>query len=97
MSQTTIPEYAQPYVERMLGKAEALTSAPYQAYGGERVAGFTPMQQQAFQSASDLSPASQLGLGTQMAGISGLQALNAGQNYQGMATNPYAVGAYMSP
>ena len=97
MSQTTIPEYAQPYVERMLGKAEAFTEAPYQAYGGERIAGFTPMQQQAFQGAADLGPARQLGLGTQMAGISGLQALNAGQNYQGMATDPYAVGAYMSP
>ena len=97
MSQTTIPEYAQPYVERMLGKAEALTSAPYQAYGGERIAGFTPLQEQAFQGAANLGPARQLGLGTQMAGISGLQALDAGQNYQGMATNPYAVGAYMSP
>lgn len=97
MSQTTIPEYAQPYVERMLGKAEAFTEAPYQAYGGERIAGFTPMQQQAFQGAADLGPARQLGLGTQMAGISGLQALGAGQNYQNMATDPYAVGSYMSP
>ena len=97
MSSTTIPEYAQPYVERMLGKAEALTEAPYQAYGGERVAGFNPMQQQAFQGAADLTPARQLGLGTQMAGISGLEALNAGQNYQNMATNPYATSAYMSP
>lgn len=97
MSQTTIPEYAQPYVERMLGKAEAFTEAPYQAYGGERIAGFTPMQQQAFQGAADLGPARQLGLGTQMAGISGLQALGAGQNYQNMATDPYAMSAYMSP
>ena len=97
MSQTTIPEYAQPYVERMLGKAEALTEAPYQAYGGERVAGFTPLQQQAFQGVSDLGPSRQIGLGTQMAGISGLQALGAGQNYQNMATDPYATGAYMSP
>jgi hypothetical protein len=97
MSQTTIPEYAQPYVERMLGKAEALTEAPYQAYGGERIAGFTPLQQQAFQGAADLGPSRQIGLGTQMAGISGLQALGAGQNYQNMATDPYAIGSYMSP
>lgn len=97
MSQTTIPEYAQPYVERMLGKAEAFTEAPYQAYGGERIAGFTPMQEQAFQNAADLGPARQLGLGTQMAGISGLQALGAGQNYQNMATDPYSMASYMSP
>ena len=97
MSQTTIPEYAQPYVERMLGKAEAFTEAPYQAYGGERIAEFSPLQQQAQQATANLAPAQQLGLGTQMAGISGLNAMNAGQNYMGMATNPYATQAFMSP
>lgn len=97
MSQTTIPEYAQPYVERMLGKAEALTSAPYQAYGGERIADFSPMQLQAQQATANLAPAQQLGLGTQLAGIGGLNAMNAGQNYQRMATDPNAVQAYMSP
>ena len=97
VTQTSIPEYAKPYVERMLGKAEALTSAPYQAYGGERTAGFTPMQQQAFQSAANLQPSQQLGIGTQLAGLGGLGAMNAGQNYQNMATNPYAQQAYMSP
>jgi hypothetical protein len=97
MSQTTIPEYAQPYVERMLGKAEAFTEAPYQAYGGERIADFSPLQQQAQQSVANLAPSQQLGLGTQMAGISGLNAMNAGQNYMGMATNPYATQAFMSP
>jgi hypothetical protein len=97
VTQTSIPEYAQPYVERLLGKAEAFSSAPYQAYGGERTAGFTPMQQGAFQQAANLQPTQQLGLGTQMAGIGGLNALGAGQNYQNMATNPNAQQAYMSP
>ena len=60
-STTTIPEYARPYVERMLGKAEAFSESPYQAYGGQRVADFSPMQQQAFQSAANLGPAQQLG------------------------------------
>jgi hypothetical protein len=97
VTQTSIPEYAQPYVERMLGKAEAFSNAPYQAYGGERVAGFTPMQQQAFQSAANLQPSQQLGYGTQLAGLGGLGAMNAGQNYMNMATNPYATQAFMSP
>ena len=97
VTQTSIPEYAKPYVERMLGKAEALTSAPYQAYGGERTAGFTPMQQQAFQGAANLQPSQQLGIGTQLAGMGGLGAMNAGQNYMAMATNPYAQQAFMSP
>jgi len=97
VTQTSIPEYAKPYVERMLGKAEAFTSSPYQSYGGERTAGFTPMQEQAFQKAANLEPSQQLGYGTQLAGMGGLGAMNAGQNYQNMATNPFATQAYMSP
>lgn len=94
---TTIPEYARPYVERTLGKAEAITERPYQAYGGERIAGFNPLQQQAFDAAANLAPAQQIGTGTRMAGGAGLQALQAGQNYQNMATDPTATAAYMSP
>lgn len=97
VTQTSIPDYAKPYVEKMLGKTEALGNAPYQAYQGERIAGFTPMQEQAFQGAANLEPARQLGVGTQMAGLAGLGAMGAGQQYQQMATNPYAMQAYMSP
>jgi hypothetical protein len=94
---TTIPEYARPYVERMLGKAEAFSETPYQAYGGQRIAGFTPMQEQGFQAAANLGPAKQLGVGTQLAGIGGLGSLGAGQQYAQQATNPYAMQSYMSP
>jgi hypothetical protein len=96
-TQTTIPEYARPYVEKMLGKAEAATSAPYQAYGGQRTADFTPLQQQAFKGAENLGPAQQIGTGTQMAGISGLQGLTAGGQYAQQATSPGSMQAYMSP
>jgi hypothetical protein len=74
VTQTTIPEYAKPYVERMLGKAEAFTETPYQAYGGQRIAEFSPLQQRAFQTAANLGPAQQLGTATQMAGLAGLRA-----------------------
>lgn len=94
---TTIPEYAKPYVERMLGKAEALTNAPYQAYGGQRVAEFSPLQQQSMQAAANLGPAQQLGTGTQMAGLAGLQGIGAGQQYAQQATSPGSMQAYMSP
>jgi hypothetical protein len=97
VTQTSIPEYAKPYVEKMLGKTEALTGAPYQAYQGERIAGFTPMQQQAQQNMANLQPAQQLGTATQFAGISGLGSLGAGQQFAQQATNPYAMQAYMSP
>jgi len=59
VTQTSIPEYAKPYVEKMLGKAEALTEAPYQAYGGQRLAGFTPLQNQAFKTVGELGPTQQ--------------------------------------
>jgi hypothetical protein len=94
---TTIPEYARPYVERMLGKAEAFSNTPYQAYGGQRVADFNSMQQQGFQAAANLGPAQQIGAGTRLAGASGINALGAGQNYANQATNPNATAAYMSP
>ena len=97
VTNTSIPEYARPYVERMLGKAEAFSNTPYQAYGGNRVAAFDPMQKQAFQEAQNLGPAKQLGTGTQLAGMAGLGSLQAGQNYQNMATNPGSMQAYMSP
>lgn len=97
VTQTSIPEYAKPYVEKMLGKTEALTNSPYQAYGGERISGFNPMQQQAFQGMANLQPSQQLGMATQMGGLAGLGALRAGANYQQMATDPYAMQAYISP
>lgn len=97
VTQTSIPEYARPYVERTLGKAEALSGTPYQAYGGERIAGFTPLQQQAFQGVANLQPSQQLSAGTQLSGIAGLQGLGAGTQYAQQATSPEAMQAYMSP
>lgn len=97
ITQTSIPDYAKPYVERMLGKAEALSNAPYQPYREERIAGFTPLQNQAFQGVANLQTAPQLGGASQIAGMGGLGGLMAGQNYAAQATNPYAMQAYMSP
>jgi len=100
VTNTSIPEYARPYVESMLGKTEALTDInqnPYQAYGGERIAEFNPNQQQAFKNALAQQTSSQLGTGTTMAGLAGLGSLGAGANYRNMATDPNASAAYMSP
>lgn len=97
VTQVTVPEYAKPYMERMLGKSEALSNAPYQAYKGQRIAGFDPMQEQAFEAAANLGPAKQLGIGTELAGYGGLQALGAGQQFNRMATDPRAMSQFMSP
>ena len=107
VTQTSIPEYARPYVEKMLGKTEALTDIeqnPYQAYGGQRVAGFSPLQERTFQDVSNQTTAGQLVPATGLAAASGMGSLGAagqmgmaGQQYAQQATNPYAQQAYMSP
>jgi len=96
-SQTTIPEYAKPYAEKMLGKAEAITESPYQTYGGQRMAASTPEQQAARQSVAGMEQPGQFAAGTGLAAAGGLGALGAGQQYMAMATDPGAQQAFMSP
>lgn len=74
VTQTSIPEYARPYVEKYLGKAEALADLGYMPYGGQRMAEFDPFQLQAQQNVANMQTARQLGSATQMAGLAGLRA-----------------------
>ena len=96
-SQTTIPEYAKPYAEKMLGKAEAITESPYQTYGGQRMATATPEQQAVRQNVAGMQQPGQFAAGTGLAAAGGLGALGAGQQYMQMATDPMAQQAFMSP
>lgn len=50
--QNAVSKYAAPYVENMLGKAQALTDQPYQNYTGQRTADFTGLQNKAFDMAN---------------------------------------------
>jgi hypothetical protein len=91
--QTNIPEYAQPYVETMLGATqkqlfdmegnEITGFKPYKPYStnvDDYVAGFSPLQQQAMQATGQLGVPSQYGQATQMTGMAGLGSLGlAGQ------------------
>jgi len=100
VTQTNIPEYARPYVERMLGKSEAITDLsqnPYQVYQGDRIAGFSPMQQQAFGNVQNQQMAEQVGAGSSLAGAAGLGSLNAGNQYMSRVTNPNMIGSLMNP
>ena len=96
-TQTSIPKYAQPYAEKVFGKAEALTESPYQAYGGQRQAIATPEQMAARGSVAGMEMPGQIQFGSGLAGMGGLGSLAAGQNYFGMAASPYANMALMSP
>ena len=84
VTQTNIPEYARPYAESLMGRAEALTtSQPFTPYTDQRFAEFDPMQAQAFQQIAGQQIAPQL---TDASGI----ALSAAQ--QGLGTQPMAAG-----
>jgi len=96
-SQVTIPEYAQPYMEKLLGKAEALTESPYQTYGQQRIAGTTGQQEAARREVAGLGTPGQFGVGTGMIGAGGLGALGAGQQYMTGAMSPSQIQALMSP
>lgn len=96
-TQVTIPEYAKPYMERLLGKAEALTDSPYQTYKGERIAGVSDLQKEARSDVAGMELPGQFGTGTSMAETGGLAALNAGDRYLGAVTDPNITRAFMSP
>lgn len=93
-----LPDWAKPSAQKVLARGEALTEREYVPYRGERIAGFQPLQQQAFGSAAELGPsgAGQFGMG--LAGAAGMRAL-------GARFNPYQTGqfqgdtaaSYMSP
>ena len=96
---TELPEWAKPYGKDILAKGAALTDVnqnPYQTYNQERLAGFSPMQQQAMQSAAGMQPSQQVAQGSGLAYGAGLGGLGmaAGatpQNFQSQ------VGGYMNP
>lgn len=105
---TTIPDYARPYVEEMLGGTSALTFRrddkgaitdfqPYQAYGGERTAQFSPLQQQSYEAAGALGTSPQIYAASDMAQRAGLAALNQGSYTGGQFANQYqGTGTYNS-
>lgn len=92
VTQTNIPAELMPYATKVLGKAEALTSAPYLEYGGQRVAGYTPLQQQGYQGIQQMMPAQQLSQATGFAGLGALRAAQGPQDFTGEN-----VQSYMSP
>ena len=70
-STTNVAPYLQKYYEDTIGKAQAIADQPYVPYTNERIAGFSPLQQQAFGEAQNLGPAQQLQQGTNLAGMAG--------------------------
>lgn len=85
VTQSNIPEQLMPFVigeGGVLPKAAALTDInqnPYVSYGGERVAGFTPLQQQAQRGMARMGVSPETGVASGLAAMAGRRAMD----YQG--------------
>lgn len=76
---SNLPEYAKPYFENMMQRAQAESYRPYTPYEGDRIAGFTPAQQQIQQQTLGLQGPNQFGTGSALAYQAGLGALSQGR------------------
>jgi hypothetical protein len=72
---SNLPEYAQPYFERGMERAEALSQEGYVPYGGQRIEGYSPQQQQLFQQTYGLGRPGELTSASQATGAATLGAL----------------------
>ena len=85
---SNIPEYFQPYLERLFDRAEAVTTEPFQRYEGQRLALPTEQQQQAYRGVEEM-------VGGYKPYIATADLLTAQAAQQ--STDPAAVAARMSP
>jgi hypothetical protein len=88
----------QPYVPygATVGPGGQITNTA-QEQAQAAVAPFSPMQERAFQQTANLQVPGQFALGTGYQALGGIGALTAGEQYNQMATNPFAQQAFMSP
>jgi hypothetical protein len=76
---TNLPAYVQPYFTNLLERTQDVAFEPYTPYGGQRIANFTPEQQQVQQGVMGLQQPGQFGQASDIAGQAGLGALQAGK------------------
>lgn len=105
---SNIPEWARRYATQLFGRTfgepttgvGGLLSEPYRTYEGQRVAGFNPLQMQAFGDIAAMGISPQIAQATGLAGLAGLRAGEAGQYspfaggqfYQAPETQQYQMG-----
>lgn len=85
--ESTVSNYAAPYVSDMLSKGQALASTPYQAYTGQLVAGPSDLQKQAFSGIGSLTMPS--GFGTAQTGMQNIANNTFGTQQAQQYMNPY--------
>jgi hypothetical protein len=77
--QSTLPEYARPYYEGLMQRAEANLTTPYQTYGQERIADFTQQQQDIQRNILNQQTPGQFGTATGIASDVANRSIAAGQ------------------
>ena len=98
---SNLPEYARPYFERMMERAEEESNQPYVSYGGQRIADFNLDTQAGFQQTRNVQGAQNVQAGAALTGQAGLTGL-AASNYQTAPIQQSSFGSqqaeqYMSP
>ena len=102
-SVSDLPEWAKGYAKDTLSKTAAITDIsqnPYKPYEANRIAGFSPLQQQSQQNAANMQTSGVTGFGTQLAGAAGLGALGARYDptqFQADQFGGESAQQYMSP
>ena len=76
VTQTNLPEYAEPYITRLMQRAEEESTSPYTTYEGQRLAAFTPEQELAMSGKSGLAIAGDPSQFTMASDITGNLAQN---------------------
>lgn len=98
VSTVTIPEYAKPYMEELLGQTKALTEAPLESYTGQRVAGPTVAQLEARQAVQGMQLPGSVAEGTELTRTAGLESLLRSQyaptQFQRMDVDPIQLQQY---
>jgi hypothetical protein len=96
---TDVPEWAKSAAQNVLARGETLSQRDYTPYGGERIAGFKPLQQQAFGAAQQLGPSAVGQAGIGLAGSAAFGALGAGGRFDPYQTGQFGAqaGQYMDP
>jgi hypothetical protein len=79
VTQSNLPEYARPYFEGLMQRAGTELTKGYTPYGQERIAGFTPQQQQVQQNILNQQTPGEFGQAGGLAAAAGLGSLQASQ------------------
>ena len=89
-SKTEIPAYMEEAAKEGVGRARALTDTtqnPYEAYTGQRIAEFDPLQNKFFSGVEALRPSRDIGAASDIAGEASKRAL-------GISYDPYQTGGF---